>query len=207
MPGQVNAAAERNKDPILGVLERFLPQQGLVLEIASGTGQHVAHFAAAHQSLTWQPTDANDELFESIAAHAKDAGVSNVLPAVLLDVTQDQWPVSTADAMVCINMIHISPWETTPGLFAGAGRLLSDGDKILLYGPYRRDSRHTAPSNEAFDASLRARNPSWGLRDMESVIEAAQIAGFDLEDIVEMPANNFCVVFSKAGQTVSGAVL
>ncbi|MGI9260124.1 MAG: DUF938 domain-containing protein [Gammaproteobacteria bacterium] len=198
MPGQVNAAAERNKNPILRVLERYLPQQGRILEIASGTGQHVAHFAAAHASLIWQPSDANDELFESIAAHVKDADVANVLPAVLLDVTQDQWPVSSADAIVCINMIHISPWETTPGLFAGAGRLLSGGKPILLYGPYRREGRHTAESNEAFDASLKARNPAWGVRELEAVIDTARTEGFDLEEIVEMPANNFCLVFTRA---------
>lgn len=199
MPGQVNAAAERNKDPILRVLERYLPQRGLILEVASGTGQHVAHFAAANSSLTWQPTDANDELFDSIAAHVQDAKASNVLPAVLLDVTEDRWPVPSADAIVCINMIHISPWETTPGLFAGAGRLLSGGKNILLYGPYRREGRHTARSNEAFDASLKSRNPSWGVRDMEAVIDTAQTEGFNLEEIVAMPANNFCLVFSKAG--------
>lgn len=199
MTGRVNAAAERNKDPILRVLERVLPRQGLVLEIASGTGQHVAHFAAANPSLTWQPTDVNEELFESIAAHVEGAGVSNVLPAALLDVTQDQWPVSSADAIVCINMIHISPWETTPGLFTGARRILSGGSKILLYGPYRRERRHTAPSNEAFDAALRAQNPSWGVRDMEAVVETAQSKGFGVEDIVEMPANNYSLVFEKAG--------
>lgn len=199
MAGRINAAAERNKDPILRVLDRFLPQQGTVLEIASGTGQHVAYFAAAHSSLTWQPTDVNAELFESIAAHVEEAGVSNVLPAAMLDVTRDQWPVSSADAVICINMIHISPWETTSGLFAGAGRLLSDGDRILLYGPFRRDGRHTASSNEAFDASLRARNASWGVRDMEAVVQTAQTAGFDAEEIIEMPANNFCLVFDKRG--------
>ena len=207
MPGQVNAAAERNKGPILQVLERVLPQQGLVLEIASGTGQHVAYFAAAQTSLTWQPSDANDELFDSIAAHVSDAGVENVLPPIPLDVTLDPWPVSTADALICINMIHISPWETTLRLFDGANRVLSDGDRILLYGPYRRGGRHTADSNAAFDASLRARNPSWGIRDLESVEEVARTAGFRLDDLVEMPANNLCVIFTQSGSAESGAIL
>ncbi|HEY5622235.1 MAG TPA: DUF938 domain-containing protein [Gammaproteobacteria bacterium] len=198
MPGQINAAAERNKGAILDVLNRYLPSSGDVLEIASGTGQHVAHFAAAHPKLSWQPSDATDELFDSIAAHVAGAGVDNVLPPLVLDVTRPDWPVARADVVVCINMIHISPWETTPALFAGAARVLPPDGVVFLYGPYKRGNVHTAPSNEAFDASLRARNPAWGLRDMEAVIETAAAAGFAHEDVIAMPANNFSVIFSRS---------
>ena len=190
--------AERNKGPILDVLRRTLPEEGLVLEIASGTGQHIAHFAAALPTLRWQPTDADPELLASIAASVSGTKLSNVNAAVQLDVRNTPWPVTEIDALLCINMIHISPWPATLALFDGAKDILSAGAALFLYGPYRRNDRHTAPSNEAFDASLRSRDPSWGVRDLEEVTKTAEAAGFLLEEVVAMPANNFSVIFRKA---------
>src|SRR5262245_29443200 len=176
-------SAERNMDPILTVLRRALPHAGLVLEIASGTGQHVAHFAAALPGLVWQPSDADTRGHESI--HAWTRSLTNVRAPIALDVRQP-WPLAQVDAIVCINMIHISPWEATLALIAGAGRALPPGGVLFLYGPYRRSGRHTAPSNEAFDASLRANNPEWGVRDLEAVEDCAGAAGLRPEEVVEM---------------------
>ncbi len=195
---QCAAAAERNKGPILEVLRRVLPEEGLILEVASGTGQHVLHFAAALPELTWQPTDADPVLRELIAASVGAANLGNINAVLELDVLKTPWPVNEADALLCINMIHISPWAATVALFDGARDTLSADDVLYLYGPYRRDSRHTAPSNEAFDASLRSRDPQWGVRDLEEVARTAEAAGFALEEVVAMPANNFSVIFRKA---------
>ncbi len=192
-----SAAVERNKGPILDVLRRVLTEQGLVLEIASGTGRHVLHFAAALQELRWQPTDADPKLREWISASVA-ADLSNVNAALQLDVLNTPWPVREADALLCINMIHISPWAATVALFDGARDTLSADDVLFLYGPYRRDDRHTAPSNESFDASLRSRDPEWGVRDLEEVTRTAEAAGFVLAEVVAMPANNFSVIFRKA---------
>jgi SAM-dependent methyltransferase len=191
-------APERNKDPILDVLRRVLPRQGLVLEIASGTGQHVIHFAAGLPDLTWQPSDADAQARASIAAWSADAKLPNVLPPLDLDVRSEPWPVQRADALLCINMIHIAPWAAAERLLDGASRLLGPGAPLVLYGPYRRDGRHTAPSNEAFDADLRRRNPDWGVRDLEAVAALAKRNGFVLEEIVDMPANNLCVVLRRS---------
>ena len=193
----VSTAAERNKGPILDVLRPVLPKQGLVLEIASGTGQHVVHFATALPELRWQPTDADPQLRESIADSVGTADLSNVNAALQLDVLKTPWPVREADALLCINMIHISPWTATVALFDGARDTLSADDVLFVYGPYRRDYHHTAPSNEVFDASLRARNPQWGVRDLEEVTRTAATAGFVREDVIAMPANNFSVIFRK----------
>jgi len=188
----------RNRGPILEVLRRVLPRQGLVLEIASGGGEHAAYFASNLPGLLWQPTDANSEMFESIAAHRAEAGVANLLVPLHLDVTSEQWPIERADAMVCCNMIHIAPWAATEGLIAGAGRTLARGGLLYLYGPYKVDGRHTAPSNEDFDASLRARNPLWGVRDLTEVSRLAERHGFALSETVPMPANNLSVIFRRA---------
>lgn len=196
---QCASAAERNKGPILEVLRRVLPEEGVILEIASGTGQHVLHFAAALPELTWQPTDADPEMRKLISANVGAANLSNINTVSELDVLKTPWPVSKADALLCINMIHISPWAATVALFDGARDILSTDDVLFLYGPYRRDDRHTAPSNEAFDASLRSRDPQWGVRDLEEVERTAEPAGFILEEVVAMPANNFSVIFRKAG--------
>ena len=187
-------AAERNKGPILTVLKRVLPARGLVLEIASGTGQHVIHFAQCMPRLTWQPSDPDPELRSSIRAWIAQPGVSNARAPLELDVCRQPWPVS-ADAVVCINMIHIAPWAATTALMAGAARLLPTTGVLVLYGPYRREERHTAPSNEAFDRQLRASNPDWGVRDLEAVSEAATSHGLALRDVVAMPANNPRIVF------------
>ena len=187
----------RNREPILEVLQRVLPRDGLVLEIASGGGEHAAYFASNLRGLRWQPTDANAEMFESIAAHRAAAGVTNLLAPLHLDVTSDQWPVERADALVCCNMIHIAPWAATEGLIAGAGRTLRRGAPLYLYGPYKVEGRHTAPSNEDFDTSLRARNPLWGVRDLTDVSSLAKRHGFAPVETVPMPANNLSVIFRR----------
>lgn len=187
-------AADRNKGPILEVLERVLPETGLVVEIASGTGQHVVHFAKALPRLTWQPTEPDPRMRRSIAAWLAESGLSNVLEPLDLDVCRADWPVERADAVVCINMVHISPWRATEQLIAGCGRLLGRGGILFLYGPYRRAGRHTAPSNGAFDQSLRQRDPEWGVRDLETVVETAERHGLALSEVVEMPANNLSLV-------------
>ena len=178
-------AAERNKEPILEVLRRVLPRRGTVLEVASGSGQHVAHFAAALRNLTWQPSDVEVEDFS-------DPGLPNVRPIIALDTTKP-WPLTHADAVVCINMLHASPWEAGRALIAGAGRV--GAGLLFLYGPYRRGDRPTAPSNEEFDAWLRReRDPRWGLRNLEAVVEEARASGFSLDEVVEMPSNNLSLV-------------
>jgi Protein of unknown function (DUF938) len=190
-------AADRNKDPILAVLKRVLPARGLVCEIASGTGQHVVHFAAALPHLTWQPSELDARFHASIAAWIAYTGLTNVRPPLRLDVCAADWPLAHADAVLCINMIHIAPWAATLALMRGASRLLDAGGTLFLYGPYRRFGAHTAPSNEAFDASLRATDPDWGVRDMETVVEVAAQNGFMLVEVVAMPANNFSVVLRR----------
>ena len=188
-------AADRNKEPILDVLRRVLPASGLVLEIASGTGQHTAHFAAALPRLQWQPTEPDATCHDSIRAWTED--LPNEKPPLALDVSERPWPVERADAILCINMIHISPWQSTLDLMDRAGAILPRGGVLFLYGPYKRNGAHTAPSNEAFDADLRARNSAWGVRDIEAVIEVAEKNGLGFLETVAMPANNFSVVLRK----------
>jgi SAM-dependent methyltransferase len=190
-------SAERNREPILAVLKRVLPATGTVLEIASGTGQHAIHFAAALPHLVWQPSDVDDEARASIAAWTAHSGLANVRPPLALDVRDASWGIEAAAAIVCINMIHISPWASAQALIGGAGRLLGPGGVLFLYGPYRRGGAHTAPTNAAFDEQLQRRNPAWGVRDMEAVVALADAAGFDADEPVEMPANNFSLVFRK----------
>jgi len=197
-------SAERNKQAILEVLERYLPATGTVLEIATGTGQHVVHFARALPELIWQPTDVDPDLRPSASARIRAAGLANVREPLALDVLDARWPVSAADAVVCINMIHIAPWSATPGLLRGSAGLLAAGAPLFLYGPFRREGRHTAPSNEAFDASLRARNPEWGVRDVADVASCAHEHGFDLAEVLEMPANNLVVVFTRRAGSAAG---
>jgi SAM-dependent methyltransferase len=190
-------AAARNRGPILGVLRRVLPPTGTVLEVASGTGEHAVHFAAGLPDVTWQPTDRDPEALRSISAHRVAAGLPNLLAPMELDVTAAAWPVERADAVVSINMIHIAPWPAAEGLVAGAARLLAPGGVLFLYGPFREDGRHTA-SNAAFDDSLRARNPEWGVRDLRDAEALIRRHGFGLAETVAMPANNLSVVF-RAG--------
>ena len=190
-------AAARNREPILDVLRQHLPREGLVLEFASGTGQHVVHFARALPALAFQPSDPNDSARASIDDWAGTLGLSNVRSALALDAAAGAWPVATADAILCINMIHISPWEATVGLIEGAARTLPADGVLYLYGPYRRSDHPTAPSNEDFDRDLRSRNPAWGLRTLEDVAALAARHGFAAPTVVEMPANNLSVVFRK----------
>lgn len=188
----------RNRDPILEVIRRVLPKSGTVLEIASGTGEHAVHFARHLPGLIWQPTDADGDALASIAAWLASERLPNIRPPLLFDVHAETWPMDRADAIVCINMIHISPWTATEALLRGAGRVLPQGGVLFLYGPYRRADRATAPSNEAFDADLRRRNPGWGLRTLEAVTAAAFSQGLRRSETVDMPANNLCVVFERA---------
>ncbi|WP_246792087.1 DUF938 domain-containing protein [Burkholderia perseverans] len=193
-------AAERNREPILAVLREVLPEAGTVLEIASGTGQHAEYFAAALPQLVWQPTDPDPQALASIAVRVADAALPNLRAPLPLDVRAERWPLdgtSGLDAVVCINMIHISPWEAGRALIDGVAQRLNPGGVLVLYGPYRRNGAHTAPSNEAFDAQLRQRDAAWGVRDLEAVDALAQAAGFDAAQVVEMPANNLCVVFRR----------
>ena len=188
----------RNRDPILAVLREWLPESSMVLEIASGAGEHAVHVAGAMPGLSWRPTDRDETALASIAAWREASGLPNILPPLVLDAGDpDAWPVARADAIVCINMIHIAPWEATLGLLRGAGRILPQGGVLYLYGPYRERGRETAPSNEGFDVSLKSRNPAWGLRELETVAEEAERCGLRLAARVEMPANNLSVVFAK----------
>jgi SAM-dependent methyltransferase len=190
-------SAERNRQPILEVLARVLPPRGLVLEIGSGTGQHVTHFARSLPALTFQPSEVDVARHASIEAWVAEGQLSNVKPPLAFDVMKHPWPLSAADAIVCINVIHISPWEATLALMAGAGRILPAGGVLVTYGPYMRAGAHTSPSNEAFDASLRARNARWGVRDIDKVAEVAMNEGLALAEAVPMPANNFTLVWRK----------
>jgi SAM-dependent methyltransferase len=194
---RLSPAVARNRDPILAVLRRYLPEQGTILEIASGTGEHVAYFAADLPHLTWQPTDADPNALASIEAHRAAANAPNLRAPLTLDVTTPAWPIDTADAVVSINMIHISPWAAAQGLIAGAARLLAPERVLYLYGPFKENGIHTAPSNAAFDANLRASDPQWGVRDVDDVRALAESHGFDFVERVAMPANNLSLVFRR----------
>lgn len=188
----------RNRDPILEVLRTRLPGQGLVLEVAAGSGEHAVHFAAALPTLQWQPTDADPEALESIAAWREHAGLGNFLAPLALDASQpDDWPVERADAVLAINMIHISPWTATLGLFAGAARRLPSGGGLFLYDPFMERDTPTAPSNLEFDRSLRRRNPHWGIRHLDHLAALGVTHGLVLSERHAMPANNLVVVFRK----------
>jgi SAM-dependent methyltransferase len=187
----------RNAAPIAEVLRGVLPAQGIVLEIASGSGEHVLHFAREFPDLLFQPSDPDPVALASIEAWREAAGPANLLAPVALDARAERWPLAAADAILCINMVHISPWAATLGLLRGAGRLLAPGAPLYLYGAYRQAGVETAPSNEAFDAGLRARDPEWGLRELDDVAAAAKGQGLRLERVVAMPANNLSVVLRK----------
>jgi len=187
-------AFTRNGDPLRDALRHLLPQSGLVLEIASGSGEHIVHFARAFSELTFQPSDPDAAACASIDAWAHHAGLPNVRPALALDAMSD-WPVTRADAILCINMVHIAPWEATEGLFRNAARILQPGAVLVLYGPFDREGVCLAPGNIAFDADLRRRNPDWGLRRLEALTALA--TGFALPGIVEMPANNIVATYQR----------
>lgn len=191
-------AAERNRTPILEALKPRLPETpGTLLEIASGTGQHAVYFASNLPGWKIQPTDKQPESISSIDMWREDEGAESVLPALMLDVLAEPWPVESADAIFCANMIHISPWSCTEALFRGAARLLKSGQKLFTYGPYLVDARPTTNSNQAFDQDLRGRDPKWGLRDIAEVEGVAKGAGFTLKERLDMPAHNFFVVFER----------
>lgn len=190
-------ATLRNRDAIAAVLADWLPASGMVLEIASGSGEHAIHFAAAFPALTWQPSDPDPAALTSIAAWSRDAVAANVLPPLRLDAAAPDWPVARADAILCINMVHISEWAATIGLFTQSAKLLQKGAPLILYGPYFREDHPTAPGNLAFDESLRARNADWGVRWLEAVTELAETKGFALEEVREMPANNLMLLYQR----------
>jgi SAM-dependent methyltransferase len=191
-------AAERNKQPILEVLRRAAPPSGTLLEIASGTGQHAAHFAAALPALSYQPTDVDDANLASIEAWRRASGLQNLLAPLRLDVSDEPWPVGEVEVVYNANLVHISPWECAVGLFRGVGRHLSAEGVFLLYGPFRIGGAHTAPSNQSFDEDLRRRDPRFGVRDLEAVTALAAQHRLELVERVEMPANNQSLLFRRA---------
>lgn len=190
-------AAERNKAPILEALRVHLPTRGTVLEVASGSGQHVVFFAAHLPQLSWQPSERDAALRAAIAARVASIGLANVSAPLDVDATAPAWPLERVDAVLAINLIHIAPWAAAEGLVRGASAVLSAGAPLVLYGPFRRGGRHTAASNAAFDRSLRARDPEWGVRDMDAVTEIAAASGFTLDEVAALPANNFVVVYRR----------
>lgn len=190
-------ATGRNRDPILEVLRRVLPEEGLVLEIASGSGQHALHFADALPRVTWQPSDMEEHHRRSIAAWAEESRHGNLRPVLELDVRTRPWPVARVDALFNANMIHIAGWEVCLALLAGAAEVLAPGGPLVLYGPFNVGGEFTSDSNQAFDRSLRDRDPSWGIRDLEAVREAATGHGLAFEEEVAMPANNKILVFRR----------
>ncbi len=191
-------SSARNREPLLAVLRRWLPASGTVLEVASGLGEHAAWFAEALPGITWQPTDRNEEALDMLRARRDQAGLANLAPPLVLNAAEpDGWPLDRADAIVCINMVHISSWAATQGLMVGAARVLPVGGALILYGPYIEDGVETAPSNLAFDADLKRRDPAWGLRDLADVAALAAEHGLSLAGRVAMPANNLCLLFRR----------
>ena len=190
-------ATARNSEPLAEILAAELPQNGLVLEIASGTGEHAVFMAKRFPALDWQPSDCATDALRSVDAWAQEAGFANLRAAIALDAAALEWPIETADAVLCVNMVHISPWEATVGLFAGAARLLPAGAPLVLYGPFVEDDVETAPSNLAFDESLKARDPAWGLRDVADLDALAEARNLHRTARHEMPANNLVLVYRK----------
>ena len=189
------AAVPRNRDVILEVLRRVLPENAAVLEVASGSGEHGVHFASHLPSVTWYPTDADPELLASINAWRHASDLPNLRPARWLDVLKKPWPTIEVDAVVNINMLQVSPWEACPALFEGVAQVLRPGGVVVMYGPYKRAGKHTSESNASFDATVRENDPRWGVRNLEDVAAAAHTRGLILEEVIEMPANNLAVIF------------
>ena len=194
-------AALRNREPIAEVLADWLPGSGLVLEVASGTGEHAVHFAERFPGLDWQPSDRDPGALESIRSWRAESGLNNLRDPIALDASSSDWPIERADAVVSINMVHISPWRSAIGLAEGASRLLTPGAPLILYGPWLADSIQTAPSNLAFDADLKRRNPAWGLRRVEDFQSEAGRFGLALAEMRAMPANNLILLFRKGTAT------
>jgi SAM-dependent methyltransferase len=189
-------AALRNRDPIAEVLQDWLPKGGLVLEVASGTGEHASYFAERFPDLDWQPSDTHPDALASIRGWREEIGLSNLRAPVEIDAASRDWPIDRADAVINFNMAHISPWAASLGLIAGAARLLAPGGKLVLYGPWLKDDIETMPSNLAFDVDLKRRDPEWGLRRVEDFADAAS-ASFDLTETRPMPANNLMLLFTR----------
>jgi hypothetical protein len=214
---QFAPATQRNREPILEVLLQVLPPTGTVLEISSGTGEHAVFFAPHLQPRLWIPSDPNPIARASIAAWRQQGAAANLLAPIAIDASDSSWPIEQAElpeglqglnlqqnpieAIVNINMIHIAPWSACLGLFAGARRILPTGGILYLYGPFKQGGQHTAPSNEAFDASLQAQNLAWGVRNLDDVVAVAQAHNFKLTQSIAMPANNFSIVFQAEGQS------
>ena len=197
MVKKYSPATIRNRDPILGVLENTLPVNGLVLEIASGSGEHAAYFAPRLQGLTWQPSAPNPESRASISSWAEETMSNNLLTPIDLDVLVNPWPVPYADAIICINLLHISPWAVTKSLMAGAARTLRTGGVLYLYGPFKIDGEHTSMTNHAFHKSLKMRDAQWGIRDLAKVIFEAKTHGLRHTQRIQMPANNQSIIFER----------
>lgn len=194
-------ATQRNREPILEVLQKVLPSEGNILEIASGTGEHAVFFASQFRDCQWYPSDRDSQLRASIEAWSKECPTDNLHPPLDIDASSNHWEIETAaipiDAIVNINMIHIAPFAACEGLMAGAGRILPQEGILYLYGPYKREGKHTSASNEAFDKSLRDRDSQWGVRQLEDVIAVAKEANLALQEVIAMPANNLSVIFTK----------
>ena len=190
-------ATLRNTQPIIEVLRKELPSAGTVLEVASGTGEHAVAFARAFPGVTWQPSDRTADELRSIQAYREEAGLKNLAEPMVLDAATDRWSLGQADAIICINMIHISDWEATVGLFRGCAKHLTHDAPLILYGPYLEEGVETEPSNLAFDRSLKARNPAWGLRNVADVDRLADEYGFTRSNRYEMPANNLILVYRR----------
>lgn len=196
-------AALRNREPIAEVLADWLPEDGLVLEVASGTGEHAVWFAQRFPDLTWQPSETHPDALASISAWREEADLPNLREPIVVDASSAEWPIGSADAVLNINMVHISPWDASLGLIAGAARVLATGAPLILYGPWLKDGIDTAPSNLDFDANLKSRDPHWGLRRVEDFAAAARDSGFELIEWRQMPANNLMLLFrmTKAERT------
>ena len=206
VPPRHAPATLRNREPILEVLKRVLPKTGLLLEVASGTGEHAAFIAPRLPGgLAWQPSEANADAIADIDAHTRGEHHSRIRPAIILNASDAEWPIQSADTVFCCNMIHIAPRSAAEGLFGGSARILADSARLILYGPFKRRGEHTAPSNQSFDDDLRARNASWGVRCLDTeVMPLAEKFGFKLEEIVEMPANNLTVIFQRCRPAAVG---
>ncbi len=190
-------ATQRNRDAILEVLRRVLPSEGHVLEIGSGSGEHVTHFASALPGLRFIPSDLDAAHRASVAAWTTHLGLDNIESPRAIDASSDDWGVDRVDSVICANVIHIAPWDVALGLMAGAAARVGPNAPVVLYGPFKRGGQHTAPSNEAFDQSLRSRDPRWGVRDLDEVSAVAEGHGLVLDEVVEMPANNLTVVWRR----------